>query len=197
MQSHTLPSIQCPPAGSTPSELQVVNPHVAIVTSDITELRARHIDWLEDAARASPRHRARICAHRQDSDAVHEMLIAITDQSYVRPHRHVGKSESFHVVRGCCDVVVFDEQGAIEKVVALGPPDSGRAFFYRLDSSRFHTLVLRTPLLVIHEVTKGPFVAGDSIAAPFAPEESDTQTGALWMQALHQQIDAFECLKQV
>ena len=42
---------------------------------------------------------------------VQEMVIAFYKDSYVRPHRHIGTSESFHVAEGEIDVIFFDEVG--------------------------------------------------------------------------------------
>ena len=76
------------------------------------------------------------------------MLIAISSDSYIHPHRHVGKSESFHIVEGEVDVAVFDEAGDVVDVIELGAMGSGRNFYYRLSESAFHTLLIRTEFLV-------------------------------------------------
>jgi cupin fold WbuC family metalloprotein len=99
------------------------------------------------------------------------MVIAIASSSYIRPHRHIGKSESFHVVDGVVDIVMFDGAGAITDVIELGDRTSGRSFYYRLAESRFHMPLSRTDVMVIHEVTNGPFDRDRTIFAPFAPAE--------------------------
>ena len=103
------------------------------------------------------------------------MFIALSKQTYIQPHRHRQKSESFHVVDGEVDVVLFEDDGAIHEVVRLGPFGSGRAAFYRLDSPRYHTLVIKSEFLLVHEVTNGPFDRRLTEYAPFAPGEENVE----------------------
>ena len=42
-------------------------------------------------------------------------------------------------------------------------------FYYRLDSPRYHTLLIHSPMLVIHETTDGPFDPKMSDFASFSP----------------------------
>jgi cupin fold WbuC family metalloprotein len=102
------------------------------------------------------------------------MMIALRGDSYIRPHKHPGKSEAFHVIEGAVDVVVLDDGGEICEVVPLGSDGTG-AFYYRMSRPQFHTLLIKSDILVVHEITNGPFVAGATVFAPFAPEEG---TGA-------------------
>jgi cupin fold WbuC family metalloprotein len=125
-----------------------------------------------DAAR-NPRKRIRLCAHPGVDDRLHEMLIVHAHDTYVRPHKHRHKSESFHVIEGEADVVIFDERGGVTQVIPMGPFKSGRPFFYRIAEPLFHTLLIRTPVLVFHETTNGPFRREDTEFAPWAPEDGD------------------------
>jgi cupin fold WbuC family metalloprotein len=135
---------------------------------------AADIAFLMEQASNNPRKRARICAHANNEDALHEMLIVMCGESYIRPHRHVGKSESYHVIVGEADFVLFDDAGAIVDVIELGALGTGRVFFYRVSNSTlYHTLVIRSDFLVVHEVTNGPFDRDQTIPAGFAPAESD------------------------
>jgi cupin fold WbuC family metalloprotein len=168
--------------------LHKINDEVFVAQDAIVRLGDEEIDLLKRQAAASPRRRARICAHPSNDDALHEMVIAIAAHSYIRPHRHVGKSESFHVVEGEVDVAVFDDDGAIDEVIRLGAPGSGRRFYYRLSHSRFHTLLIRTPYLVVHEVTNGPFARDGTVQAPFAPAEDDVEGAQAYMRELDERV---------
>ena len=42
-------------------------------------------------------------------------------------------------------------------IVPLGQPGSGRPFYYRMSKPFFHTLIIRSELLIVHEITNGPF----------------------------------------
>lgn len=151
--------------------LRRVNDEVFVADEPIVRFGPDEVALVKEQAVRSPRKRARICAHASNDDALHEMLIAISPASYIHPHRHVGKAESFHIVEGRVDVAIFDDAGALTDVVSLGDPTSGRQFYYRLSTSAFHTLVIRTDLLVVHEVTSGPFDRSRTVLAPFAPPE--------------------------
>lgn len=144
--------------------------------------------FLKQQAKASNRKRARICAHRSGKDALHEMLIAISADSYIHPHRHIDKSESFHIVEGFVDVVIFDDAGAVTDIVSLGALGSGRNFYYRLSESRFHTLLIHSEQLVVHEVTNGPFIKNQTELAPFAPREEDREAGLKYMKYLAREV---------
>jgi len=151
-----------------PLSLKKIHDEVYTATEGIIRFDRRAIEFTRECALRNPRGRARICAHRSADENLHEMLIAITAESYVRPHRHHGKSESFHLVEGEADVVILSEQGSVEDVIALGP---GANFFYRLDAPRYHTVLPRSPVLVIHETTNGPFDPAQTDWAAFAPAE--------------------------
>lgn len=151
--------------------LRKINDEVFVADDAIVRLGGDQVEFLKQQAAKSPRRRSRICAHRHSGDTLHEMLIALCADSYVHPHKHLNKSESFHIIEGRLDVVVFDDSGAVMEVIELGDVSSGRPFFYRLADSLFHTLLIRSDFLIMHEVTNGPFTAGDAVVAPFAPPE--------------------------
>jgi cupin fold WbuC family metalloprotein len=168
--------------------LHKVNDEVFVAQDAIVRLGDEEIAFLKRQAAASPRKRARICAHKTNDDALHEMVIAISAKSYIRPHRHVSKSESFHIVEGEVDVAVFDDDGRVTEVIQLGAPGSGRRFFYRLSHSAFHTLLIRSDFLVVHEVTNGPFSREGTVQAPFAPAEEQADEVNAYMARLNELV---------
>jgi cupin fold WbuC family metalloprotein len=139
----------------------------------IVTVDAMAIEALKRGAAANPRGRIRLCAHRGMADRLHEMLIVHTRDTYVRPHKHVDKCESFHVIEGEVDVVIFDEAGGITDVIAMGSLQSGRRFYYRIADPLYHTLLIRSDVLVFHETTLGPFRREQTVFAPWAPEDGD------------------------
>jgi cupin fold WbuC family metalloprotein len=168
-----------------------VSEEVFIADASIVEVGDADVEFIKQQALASPRRRSRICAHRSGDDALHEMIIAISRDSYVHPHRHFGKSESFHVVQGSVDVAIFEDDGTLETVVPMGVPGSGRQFFYRLSDRRYHTLCIRTPVVVIHEVTNGPFDPALTELAPFAPPEAERERAQGYMAHVTALVDRF------
>jgi cupin fold WbuC family metalloprotein len=168
--------------------LQRVNDEVFVARDPIARFGDEEVAFLRKQAQANPRKRARICAHRSNDDSLHEMLIAIMSESYIHPHRHSNKSESFHIVEGLVDVAIFGEDGTLTDVIELGPLGSGRQFFYRLSESRFHTLLIRTDYIVIHEATNGPFDRDGTIFAAFAPTEEEPKKVQEYLKRLSGQI---------
>jgi cupin fold WbuC family metalloprotein len=130
----------------------------------------------------------RINMHGGADDPLHEMLIAIRPGSYIRPHKHPGKSETFHLIHGSVDIIVFDDDGGIRDVVELAAGEKDRAFCYRMSEPMFHTLMIRSDLLIVHEITNGPFRAGETVFGDFAPPESDAAAVADYQAALRRRV---------
>ena len=56
------------------------------------------------------------------------------------------------------DVILFDDEGSIERVISMGDLKWGKRFYYRLSKAIYHMLIIRTNFLVFHEATEGPFL---------------------------------------
>jgi cupin fold WbuC family metalloprotein len=171
--------------------LRKLNDEVFIALDSIVQIGGEDIAFLKRQARENSRKRARICAHKSNQDALHEMVIAIAADSYIHPHRHLGKSESFHIVEGEVDIVVFDEVGAVVDIIDMGAAGSARKFYYRLSESAFHTLLIRTDFLVVHEVTNGPFLKENTVLAPFAPPEDEPRAARDYMALVTEKAAQF------
>ena len=103
--------------------------------SDVIVIGPQELNQVKQMAEQSPLRRARLCLHQDHNSLVQEMVIALSQDSYVRPHRHRDKSESFHVIEGRLAVLLFDDTGKLTRRVELGPPGSAQASLYRLSSS--------------------------------------------------------------
>lgn len=167
------------------------HPGVFVTEDRIVAAAADLIRQLKEEAPRAARRRVRFCAHPGAKDRLHEMLIAMTRDTYFRPHRHHGKSESFHVIEGAADVVIFDDAGAIRQVVALGDYASGKSFFYRVNEPLFHVPLVHSDLFVIHETTNGPLREEDCEFAPWAPPESDAAAARAFLLRLRERAAAF------
>jgi len=164
------------------------NEEVLFVEDRVIYLKSTDIQSLKNRAAGNARSRVRLCAHRDTKDAMHEMLIVHTRDCYVRPHKHLGKPESFHIVEGTADVVVFEDNGSLCQVIPMGDYASGRAFYYRISEPLYHTVLIRSAVLAFHEATTGPFNREDTIFAPWAPEEYDTAGYKAFMDSLRQTV---------
>jgi cupin fold WbuC family metalloprotein len=131
-------------------------------------------DWLVRLKRAaldSPLGRSRVCVHVDDAATVQEMILAMRQDVLFRPHRHLKKTESFHMIEGALDIVVFDLDGTPTRAIQLSTIGSGKPFYYRLNESLFHAVLPRTPLVVFHETTTGPFAKNDAQFTDWAPQD--------------------------
>jgi len=119
--------------------------------------------------------RTRFCLHRSTADAIQEMLIVYRRDSLVKPHRHQGKSESYHVIEGEALILIFGDDGQVIERLHLGPPASGLRFSARIDSPMYHCTVPLTDFFCVVEVTSGPFdkAASESDMAPWAPTDPE------------------------
>lgn len=150
----------------------------------LIEITPGMVAQLKADAAKEPLRRARVCLHPDPSHSLHEMVIAFTRETYVRPHRHRNKCESMHVIEGELDVVFFDDAGHETSRIKLGPFGSGKTFYYRLTNTQWHSVVLHTDTAVIHETTNGPFDAADSEFALWSPEPTDTVATAAFTRRL-------------
>jgi len=148
------------------------------------------VEWMKRQSDGNPRRRIRLCAHQDPNDLIHEMLIVHAHMTYVRPHKHLTRIESFHVIEGEADLVMFDDAGGITRVISMGPFASGKKFYYRLTEPVFHTLLIYSPHLVFKEVTNGPFSAAGTVFAEWAPEDSQTAEVERFMRDLREKASA-------
>jgi cupin fold WbuC family metalloprotein len=156
-----------------PDKFFMRSAEVFVPVDDMVAVDRADVAFFKGEAAKTVRRRTRLCAHADVEDAVHEMLIVHERDAYVRPHRHFGKSESFHVVEGQGTVLLFDEVGNVELAVELGDYASGRTFYFRIADARYHCLVITSPVMVFHECTKGPFRREETQFAPWSPPEED------------------------
>jgi cupin fold WbuC family metalloprotein len=167
---------------------QKINDEVLVAASPLVQISSADIETLKELASANPRQRIRICAHPNTEDRLHEMLIVHKRDAYVRPHKHLNKSESFHVIEGETDVIFFDEEGSVADVIRLGDCRSGHSFYYRLGEDRYHSLLIRSEFLVFHETTNGPFRREETVFPSWAPEEKNAAACAEFQARLSRAI---------
>jgi cupin fold WbuC family metalloprotein len=164
--------------------IKTLNPEVLVTDEPIVQLCHQDVEYLKASAEQNERKRIRLCAHPDIDDLLHEMLIVHAKETYVRPHKHLKKSESVHIIEGLVDVVLFDEEGNIVEVIRMGDYSSGHRFYYRMSGPHYHTLLIQSDVLVFHETTNGPFTREDTIFAPWAPEETDQAARVPFMKRI-------------
>jgi len=160
------------------------NEEVLFATEFIVQIDASDIEDLKQKAKQNPRKRIRICAHKDIKDHLHEMLIVHEKSCYVRPHKHTNMTESFHIIEGKADIILFHEDGTIDQTISMGDIASGLKFFYRLPPSCYHTLLIHSDVVVFHEITNGPYRPEGTIWASWSPEETDLDAVSQYMTKL-------------
>lgn len=150
-----------------------LNDEVFYAEGTIVRVGGDDIAFLKQHAAGTQRGCARVCAHPGAEDSLHEMVIVLSKGFCVPPHRHKGKSESFHVIEGELTVVIFDDDGGVKEKIPMAPPGSDRVFYYRLSEEAYHTVIPETDFVVFHETTNGPFRREDMEFAAWAPGEND------------------------
>jgi len=154
------------------SNFKEMNKEVYYVTGSIAKLSKEDIDFLKEKMASDNLQRIRICSHKDINDNLHEMFIVHKKGTYVRPHKHLNKSESAHIIEGSAYFIVFDDKGSITDVTEVGDYSSGYKFYYRVADAAYHTLFITSDYLVFHETTKGPFKKLDSEFAPWSPDDN-------------------------
>jgi cupin fold WbuC family metalloprotein len=130
-----------------------------------------------DAAAQSPRLRMNHNFHTGPGDNPHRFLNVLVRGTYIRPHRHLmpPKAETFLVLEGAADVIVFDDEGAITARYRLGESSSeGRLWGVDLPPAVWHTILPRSERVVCFEVKPGAWEpSSDKEFASWAPAEGD------------------------
>jgi len=182
---------------NTPHHWQVAGPGVFRDARAVMRAGDSHIEFLTSELASSDTGRVRLCAHAGNDTPVQEMLIALTPETYVRPHRHLNKSESFHMIDGEIDIVLFSCSGEISEVIPLAPFGHSRTFYYRLSSDLFHTVLVKAPRAVFHETTGGPFIREETEFASWSPEASALEAIAPYQQSLRTRVASWKTLHQI
>lgn len=139
---------------------------------DVVRINKEQIQWLKGEMRKDNLERIRVCIHEDTDSTIHEMFIVLKKGNYVRPHRHLNKSESFYMVEGSAIAFFFNKEGNIVEKMELGEFNAGKQLGYRINSAIYHTVVPVSSYLVFHEVTSGPFRKDFTEYASWAPGEN-------------------------
>src|SRR3989338_10732596 len=171
-------------------KLKEISKEVYYQENTIVKINDQFVDYLEVLAINPTLQRIRLCTHTNDQEILQEMIIVLKKEGYIRPHKHLKKSESFHIIKCMLDVVIFKDEGEILEVIHMGDYHSGKSFYYRLSGPYFHTLILRTEYVVLHEATSGPFCKDETVYAMWSPAQEDKKLTNDFMLNLEQQVDS-------
>ena len=142
-------------------------------------IRAEDLIKLKEYAVKSKKRRSRYCLHRHEKDAPQEMILAICNDSYIPPHRQIGRRKSYTVLEGALRLIIFDNSGDITHSHDLknsSKDNSGKAlqmepFYIHFLGDNWHTVLPLSEIVVYHEIMSGVFSKTEF--ANWAPDQED------------------------
>ncbi len=168
------------------------NDEVFYIKGDTVSINERDIAGLIEKAGLNPRKRARICMHGHVGHRLHEMIIVHHRGVYVRPHYHMDKTESFHILAGDADIVLFNEEGKVSAVIPVGAYGTDQTFYCRLPEGCHHSMIVHSEIFVVHEITGGPFRREQTFFPDWAPPENDHAGIERFFRQVTAAIDVFK-----
>lgn len=131
------------------------------------------IQELKNISNSRDKENARICLHEGPQSAFQNMVILEHQGKYYRPHKHLTKGETFHIIEGSMAIFIFNEEGVIIDCCVLG---GKKNLIYRIEANMYHAVMPISNLVIYHESKLGPFIGeGDSIFADWAPDVADSK----------------------
>lgn len=101
----------------------------------------------------------RICMHNSPSAKQHDMIILQQRKNFYRPHKHLKKGETYHIIKGAMVTLLFNKSGKVKKIFKLK-----RNNIFRTPTNTYHTMIPITKFVIYHESKNGPFLKkNDSI----------------------------------
>ena len=127
----------------------------------------------------------RLCLHESSDAPLHDMIVVQYAGQYFRPHKHLEKGESYHMIEGEMGVVVFDDGGKVADACRM---DASGTTVYGVGTGMYHTNFPLTDVAVYHESRPGPFVPGDSVFAPWGPDGEDEKAAREFVAELAEML---------
>ena len=113
----------------------------------------KYINFLEKYYKKEKKD-IRICLHTNTQLKHHDMIILQQSKNFYTPHKHLLKSETYHIIKGTMVCVLFNEKGIIKKFCKLKKSD-----IFRTPKNVFHTIMPVSKFVIYHESKNGPFVS--------------------------------------
>ncbi len=128
------------------------------------------IDSVINKARTSPRLRMNYNFHPELGDPVQRLINALEPWTYIRPHKHPTKEESFVLLRGTILAVAFNDDGTIRDHAVLS--HSTGILGNEFEENTYHMLTALETGSAVFEIKEGPFIPhSEGNSAPWSPKE--------------------------
>lgn len=141
------------------------------------------LDSVTAQAQANSRLRMNYNFHTSMDEPVHRMLNALEPGTYLPPHRHTDKEETYLLLRGKMWVFFYDESGKVTEKVLLDPLKGN--YGLEIPAGTWHSIVVLETGTVIFEIKKGPYypLPSEDLAS-WAPAPSDVKGAEAFMNKL-------------
>ncbi|MCD8184573.1 MAG: WbuC family cupin fold metalloprotein [Bacteroides sp.] len=116
-------------------------------------------------------------------EPIHRMLNALEPGTYLPPHRHVDKEETYLLLLGSMWVFFYDGAGNVAEKVLLNPL-AGK-YGLEIPPGMWHSIIALESGTVIFEIKKGPYqpLAPEDMAS-WAPAPSDEEGAKTFMERM-------------
>lgn len=143
------------------------------------------LDTVTLQAKENPRLRMNYNFHATMDAPIHRLLNALEPGTYLPPHRHVDKEETYLVLRGSLMAFFYDEAGNITERACLNPLEG--KYGLEIPPCTWHSIVVLESGTVIFEIKKGPYQPLPlEDLAPWAPASSDEEGVKAFMKRMIQ-----------
>ena len=141
------------------------------------------LDTVTAQAKENPRLRMNYNFHATMDAPIHRLLNALEPGTYLPPHRHTDKDETYLVLRGRLMAFFYDEDGNVTEKVCLNPIEG--KYGLEIPPCTWHSIIALESGTIIFEVKKGPYqpLPSEDIAA-WAPASSDEEGIKVFMQRM-------------
>ncbi|ATH09172.1 hypothetical protein BIY24_14830 [Halobacteriovorax marinus] len=155
---------------------------------DFVSLSIEDINTLKEEVTKSPTKRYRYCLHQAHQDTIQEMVIAMMEDSYCRPHSHPqASSESYHIIEGELLVLIFNNKGKVIDSVRL---NSRENLILRMNNGTIHMPIALSEIVIYHETISGPFEKDLMVHyVDWAPREDDIEESKLFLNQVKSQYE--------
>ena len=130
------------------------------------------LDTVTSRAKENSRLRMNYNFHASMDAPIHRLLNALELGTYLPPHRHTGKEETYLVLRGSLLAFFYDDAGNVTDKVCLNPSEG--KYGLEIPSNTWHSIIALESGTVIFEIKKGPYqpLPSEDLAS-WAPQTSE------------------------
>lgn len=139
------------------------------------------LDIVTAQAKENPRLRMNHNFHATMDAPIHRLLNALEPGTYLPPHRHTDKEETYLVLRGSLLAFFYDEEGNVTEKVRLNPSEG--KYGLEIPPCTWHSIIALESGTVIFEIKKGPYQPlPPEDLAPWAPSPLDEEGVRVFMK---------------